>query len=98
MAGTLTRHAYEELIEEDLRWLESLPRTLERDHVIMIVRASADHEYGATKVVEAEKVYPWTRSCNRHTDCDKADRDTILGHGRPADHCDDECCEDCFGY
>lgn len=48
------------------------------------------------------------RSCNRHTDCDKADeearakakaqnlRPDHFGH-RGADHCHDECCEDCFG-
>lgn len=38
------------------------------------------------------------RSCNRHNDCDQADieakaRGRILG----AEHCHDDCCEDCFG-
>lgn len=46
------------------------------------------------------------RSCNRHDDCDAADeRARTHGpkdyYGRPvynwADHCHNECCEDCFG-
>lgn len=45
-----------------------------------------------------QAVPPSTRSCNRHQDCDEADADTTLGHGRKADHCDELYCEDCFGY
>lgn len=45
MAGKLTFDAYKELVAEDLAWLRSLPRTLERDHIIMIVEASPAHEY-----------------------------------------------------
>jgi len=41
----LTRDAYEELIAEDLAWLEKQPRTLERDHVMLIVKRSASVEY-----------------------------------------------------
>lgn len=46
------------------------------------------------------------RTCNRHDDCDAADeRARTKGpkdyYGRPqfsrADHCHDDCCEDCFG-
>ena len=33
------------------------------------------------------------KTCNRHLDCDAAD--TLAG-GR-AQHCYDDCCEDCFG-
>ena len=37
---------------------------------------------------------PRIRTCNRHKDCDEADR----AAGRwNADHCHDDCCEDCFG-
>lgn len=42
----LTRSAYQKLIDEDLAWLDTLPRTLERDHVREIVRLSPKHEYG----------------------------------------------------
>lgn len=33
------------------------------------------------------------RTCNRHTDCDAAD----VKAGGHANHCHDDCCEDCFG-
>lgn len=41
----VTRVAYEQLVNEDLAWLLKQPRTLERDHVEAIVRASVDVEY-----------------------------------------------------
>lgn len=45
------------------------------------------------------------RTCNRHDDCDAADAE-VRAEGRKdrygmtltrADHCNDDCCEDCFG-
>jgi hypothetical protein len=36
------------------------------------------------------------RTCNRHDDCDAADA-KARERGRYADHCHDDCCEDCFG-
>lgn len=42
----INRAAYERLTAEDLVWLEQQPRTLERDHVIEIVRNSAEMYYG----------------------------------------------------
>lgn len=45
-------------------------------------------------------------TCNRHSDCDAADARAWRSgprdyYGRPtftrADHCHDDCCEDCFG-
>jgi hypothetical protein len=68
-----------------------------------------------TRPVDPTKVVlggPLRRTCNRHSDCDKADRDVkeryeedrkkpwqqqnprLMPH---AEHCHDECCEDCFG-
>lgn len=41
----VTRAAYEQLVNEDLVWLLKQPRTLERDHIEAIVRASVDAEY-----------------------------------------------------
>jgi hypothetical protein len=39
------------------------------------------------------------RECNRHTDCDAADKQMrAAGYPLGAEHCDDECCEECFGY
>ena len=44
--GTLNRAAYERLIAEDIAWLEAQPRTLERDHVVAVLRDSARLYYG----------------------------------------------------
>lgn len=40
------------------------------------------------------------RTCNRHSDCDAAERraNEKAGHRVMVDHCHDETCEDCFGY
>lgn len=42
------------------------------------------------------------KSCNRHEDCDKAEKEWLERHPcarwTPVDfHCHDECCEECFG-
>lgn len=37
------------------------------------------------------------RECNRHFDCDEADRKAREAGYPRAEHCHDECCEDCFG-
>ena len=47
MSSTLNRAAYQQLIAEDLVWLRNQPRSLERDHIEAIVRASEGHEYPA---------------------------------------------------
>jgi hypothetical protein len=40
---------------------------------------------------------PEPRKCNCHEDCDAADaKAKAMGH-LGADHCHDDCCEDCFG-
>jgi hypothetical protein len=36
-------------------------------------------------------------SCNRHDDCDEADAKAREEGRYFADHCHDDCCEDCFG-
>jgi hypothetical protein len=45
MSMKLNRAAYEKLVAEDVAWLELQPRTLERDHIIMIVKQSTDLYY-----------------------------------------------------
>ena len=44
----LNRSAYEALVAEVIRWLMAQPRSLERDHILVILQVSADHEYGTT--------------------------------------------------
>jgi len=41
----LNKEGYQQLIDEDIVWLEKIPRTLERDHIIDVLRASVAHEY-----------------------------------------------------
>lgn len=45
MSTTLNRGAFAQLVAEDLAWLETQPRTLERDHVAVILRAAVDVYY-----------------------------------------------------
>jgi len=42
----LNKTKYEQLINEDIAWLKTkCPRTLEREHIIDVLRASIEHEY-----------------------------------------------------
>ena len=43
------------------------------------------------------------RSCNRHSDCNEAEKEWLERHPKEKHvpmsfHCHDECCEECFGY
>lgn len=40
---------------------------------------------------------PVPRRCNRHSNCDEADQIAKERGKDGARHCNDECCEDCFG-
>jgi hypothetical protein len=42
----MNREAYQKLVDENLQWLIQQPRSLERDHIEMILKASVNHEYG----------------------------------------------------
>ena len=46
MGTKVNRAAYEKLIKEDLEWLLSQPRTLERDHIQQILLDSPNRLYG----------------------------------------------------
>lgn len=41
----LNKLGYQQLIDEDIAWLEKIPRTLEREHIIAVLKASVEHEY-----------------------------------------------------
>ena len=45
MSMRLTRWAYESLVAEDIAWLKTMPRTLERDHILMILGEAVRYEY-----------------------------------------------------
>lgn len=55
MSSKMTRAAYETVIAEDLAWLENCGPCLIRDHVIQIVKRSADHEYAAAPPDASER-------------------------------------------
>lgn len=47
---------------------------------------------------EAKEAPADKNSCNRHVDCAAADaKARAKGRGLGAEHCHDDCCEDCFG-
>jgi len=50
----LNKLGYQQLIDEDIAWLETMPRTLERDHIIAVLKASVEHEYPTPQVVRWE--------------------------------------------
>jgi hypothetical protein len=54
MSGIITREACRDALVEDLAWLEKQPRTLERDHIIDIVRNSVDRYYGEPPIAQPE--------------------------------------------
>lgn len=53
MTTKLTRSGYEAIVKGDLSWLLRQPRSLERDHIAEVVKASVDHEYPAPKPAAA---------------------------------------------
>jgi hypothetical protein len=45
MSFKMSRSAYQKLIDEDIAWLMEQPRTLERDHIVQILRHSVETYY-----------------------------------------------------
>ena len=81
MSHKLSPDAYKKLIDEDLAWLAAQPRTLERDHIIEIVKASLNHEYPPPTTPKESD--PWMRRCPY---CSMMTRITTAG----CDHCEPE--------
>ena len=54
MPLTLNSTAYRQLIQEDIDWLLTVPRTLEREHIMHILRH--EHEHAEERIArEIEK-------------------------------------------
>lgn len=45
MSLTLNKSAYTKLIEEDIEWLLKQPRTLEREHIVAVLKESVESFY-----------------------------------------------------
>lgn len=56
--------------------------------VVIVLRPQDTHPQGDATAKR--------NTCNRHADCNAADAKMRAAGGR-AEHCHDECCEDCFG-
>ena len=54
MTSRLNRRSYAQLIREDLEWLMKQPRTLEREHIRLILERAVEYEYGPEPVVNTE--------------------------------------------
>ena len=46
----MTRDAYEEIVRQDLEWLRRQPRSLERDHIVVVLEHSVRTEYPRSEV------------------------------------------------
>lgn len=55
MGCRLNRKSYARLIQEDIEWLMKQPRTLERDHIKMILKWSINELYGVDKKESEQK-------------------------------------------
>lgn len=55
MSSRINQHTYKKLIDENLEWLATTSRSLERDHIELIVKASESHEYDSVKVTTEER-------------------------------------------
>ena len=53
MGMKVNREAYQKLIDEDIEWLLKQPRSLERDHIISVLKNSVERLYGEEKMDEA---------------------------------------------
>jgi hypothetical protein len=74
MTMRLNKLGYQQLIDEDIAWLEKIPRTLERDHIISVLRASVTHGYP-----EPHSVLPIDKDDERIVDALVAKRTKSLG-------------------
>lgn len=69
MSMKLGKNAYKELIQGNIDWLLKQSRTLQRDHILEIVKASIDYEYppadergGWSEDIPKGPGYYWIRS------------------------------------
>lgn len=75
MSTTLNRSGYKRLIEEDLSWLTDQSRSLERDHIELVLRDSITRIYGDESKEKAMTTKPKATACkqpsSKHCPCCK---------------------------
>lgn len=52
--GIVNSAAYRQLVDEDLEWLRKQPRTLERDHIEVILKWHIEHASAVIKYVREQ--------------------------------------------
>lgn len=55
--GKMNKASFEKLVEENLAWLQSMPHSVERSHIIMIVKDSPTHYYPEKEMIDGQKRY-----------------------------------------
>ena len=50
---TIKRESYQKLIDEDIEYVLKQPRSLERDHIVSVLKNSVEWVYGKEKMDEA---------------------------------------------
>ena len=53
MGMKVNREAYQKLIDEDVVWILKQPRSLERDHIVSVLKNRVERIYGKEKMDEA---------------------------------------------
>ena len=53
MGLKVNREAYQKLIDEDIEWLLKQPRSLERGHIVNVLKNCVEWVYGKEKMDEA---------------------------------------------
>ena len=51
--GMINKEAYQKLIDDDIEWLLKQPRSLERDHIVSVLKNSVERLYGKENMDEA---------------------------------------------
>ena len=51
--GMINKEAYQKLIDDDIEWLLKQLRSLERDHIVSVLKNSVERIYGKEKMDEA---------------------------------------------
>lgn len=65
MSGKLNAWAYAKLLREDIAWLETVPRTLERDHVLAVLNDTLNRTGVNNKCEHGVIDGDWCEPCNR---------------------------------
>lgn len=64
MGFIMNKIAYVEMVEQDIDWLMKQPRTLEREHIVAVLRNSVEMIYGKLPPVDGTAVVRLEEECD----------------------------------